>query len=111
MENKDGELVSDDARKANVLNEFFASVFTQENSSAIPIFDIKYNGVSVIQVYPSRDKLLKDLKSLNISKSMGHDGWDPRILKETADIICDPLLTISKKSFDSGEMPVFQVYT
>ena len=80
-------------------------MFTQENSSEIPIFDIKYNGVSVTQVYPSRDKLLKDLKSLNISKSMGPDGCHPRILKETADIICDPLLSIFKKSFDSGEVP------
>ena len=63
---------------------FFASVFTQGNSIEIPIFDIKYNGVSVTQMYPSRDKLLKDLKSLNISKSMGPDGDIPKNIKRNS---------------------------
>ena len=58
-------------------------------------------------MYISKEKVLKDLKNLNISKSMGPDGCHPRILKETADIICTPLSDIFQKSFDSGEVPKF----
>lgn len=91
------KLVTTDVEKANVLNDFFASVFTHEDLLLMPIFDIRYHGTSVTEVFATKEKILKDLKSLNISKSMGPDGCHPRFLKETSDVICEPLQKIFHK--------------
>ena len=105
LKNENGDLVSSDENKANILNDFFASVFTRENTRDIPDFDKRYNGMPVTEINVTKDKVLKDLKSLNVSKSMGPDGCHPRILKETAEIIHEPLYEIFKKSFEEGEIP------
>ena len=36
---------------------------------------------------------------------MGPDGHHPRFLKETSEIICEPLEIILDKSYQSGEVP------
>lgn len=102
---ENGDLVSSDKDKANLLNDFFASVFTRENTRTIPDFEKGYNGTPVTEINITKDKVLKDLKSLNVSKSMGPDGCHPRILKETADIIYEPMYEIFKKSYEEGEVP------
>ena len=105
LKDEDGSLVSTDKEKANVLNNFFSSVFTNEDTNQMPIFDIRYQGSPITEVVASKDRILKDLKNLNISKSMGPDGCHPRFLKETSDVICTPLETIFNKSFQFGEVP------
>ena len=105
LKNENGDLVYSDEDKANILNDFFASVFIRENTRDIPDFDKRYNGMPVTEINVTKDKVLKDLKSLNVSKSMGPDGCHPRILKETAEIIHEPLYEIFKKSFEEGEIP------
>ena len=48
-----------------------------------------------------RDKL----KSLKPSKSPGPDGIHPRVLRELADVIADPLKQIFDKSLSEGKLP------
>ena len=105
LKDKDGHTASTDIEKANLLNNFFASVFTKENTHQLPVFDLKYQGTPITQVVATRDKILKELKNLNISKSMGPDGCHPRYLKETSDIICEPLEIIFNNSYQAGKVP------
>ena len=93
LKNENGDLVSSDGDKANILNDFFASVFTREYTRDIPDFDKRYNSIPVTEINVTKDKVLKDLKSLNVSKSMGPDGCH------------GPLYEIFKKSFEDGEIP------
>ena len=49
--------------------------------------------------------LKKKLLKLKIHKSKGPDGIYPRVLKELASVICEPLGIIFKTSIRSGTPP------
>ena len=69
-----GLLIERSAEKADLLNTYFTTVFTQTPR---------------VEIDPQ--VVLKKIKELRISKSPGQDGLHPRVLKETADLIAEPL--------------------
>ena len=91
--------------EAEVLNSFFKSVFTVEDTSQLP----EPQGMKVDQVLSTveitplivKNKLLK----LNKSKSTGPDLIHPWVLSETAGSICIPLAMIFTKSMEQGIVP------
>ena len=96
---------SNDQEKADILNEFFSSVFTHEDLNNFPksrtrIFRSKLEDIEITE-----EIVLDALTSLNGSKSPGPDAIHPRILKECATIIAHPLSLIFKSSLASSELP------
>jgi len=105
LKNEQGHIVQDDKCKADLLNDFFASVFIEEPSGTLPVFDIRYSGTPVTDIVADIEKTAKSIKTINISKSMGPDEMHPRLLNETADIITRPLCDIFNKTFNEGKLP------
>ena len=105
LKDSHGILIQESEKKANLLNDFFASVFIKEPLGQLPIFDLRYHGQPVSKLVASTDEVCKRLKSLNVSKSMGPDNCHSRLMKVTADSIKEPLQTIFNKTFKEGALP------
>ncbi|CAM4591389.1 unnamed protein product [Caretta caretta] len=102
--NEGGNLVTEDVEKANVLNAFFASVFMNKVSSQSTALGSTAWGEGD---QPSVEKeVVRDyLEKLDEHKSMGPNALHPRVLKELADAIAEPLAIIFENSWRSGEVP------
>ena len=87
--------------KAEALNEFFASVFTDEDLGNLPCAQ-RYEGEKLDNFTIPPETLLKKLHDLKPGKSPGNDGWHPVFLKNIADLIATPLARLFQKSLDQG---------
>jgi hypothetical protein len=83
LKRKDGSLATEDASKADVLNEFFSSVFTHEDVTNVPrLEEGSYsNGVFLSEVRVTLAAVQRKLSDLNPNKAQGPDGVPPRALK------------------------------
>ena len=90
--------------KANVLNDFFSSVFVNEGDSPPPSFNINFNTILKNISITTKD-MEKQLKSLKINKSPGPDGMHPRFLAECAQAISYPLKILFDATMASGKIP------
>ncbi|NWT71497.1 RTXE polymerase, partial [Prunella himalayana] len=104
----EGNLITADKEKAEVLNAFFASVFSekmtclQDNCPLGLVDDIRgQNGLPIIQEEAVRELL----GCLGVHKSVRPDGIHPTVMKELADEITKPLSIIYQKSWLTGEVP------
>lgn len=103
--NSEGELSKSDQETADILNNFFTSVFEAEGDGPIPEFEQRHyeNELSDIMITEEIiDKLINQLKS---SKSQGPDNIHPKFLKETHLAIKQPLKIIFQQSLKEGKLP------
>ena len=85
LENENGNLISSDKSKAQILNNFFCSVFTQERTDNVPSCEQKTSDSFINTVTFTKEKVKKKLKNLNPAKLCGPDNINAVVLKELAE--------------------------
>ena len=99
-----GSIISDNKSKADMLNNQFLSVFTQEDLSNIP--DIGYDRIPAIDSLSiTINGVAKQLSLLKTNKASGPDAIPPWFLKEYAAEIAPILTNIFQDSIESGTVP------
>ena len=102
---EDGSKTNGDKEKAEALLHFFTSVFTKEDQDEdIPEFQNRTEH-TMEEINFDREDIKKRLKNLNGSKSPGPDEIHPRVLKELAEEVTEPLYILFKQSREECKIP------
>jgi len=102
----DGKLVSDDKHKADLLNDYFKSVFVIEPDDDFFNMNCNDNVDTVIDsIVIEKEAILMAITKLNTSKSAGPDEIHAKIIKECSLPFCDVFYLLFKKSLNEGVLP------
>ena len=80
----DNSVTYSDQEKCELFNHYFSSVFTNEDYSTIPSFQLSRDIVPLTDIDITPAMVLNKLMHLDPSKSSGPEGWPILSLKETA---------------------------
>ena len=94
-----------DQERAKILNKYFASVFTEEETKSIPSFEDRNFIDPLEDTLISPEIIVKSINMIKAGKSQGPDLIHPRLLKETSNCIALPLSKLFRQSLDEGKLP------
>ena len=96
LQNNRGNIISDGFQMAEVLNEYFSSVFTTEDISSLPVpFTFEGNTSEHLgQLFVIPEMIANKIKKMKDNKSPGVDGIPPKLLKEIVEQISTPLANL-----------------
>ena len=89
---------------ANIMNNYFSSVFTIEQLNNVPHLD-QYEGNIFANFNFSTEEVQEKLQHLNMFKSTGPDMLHPRILCALEDKLARPLTHIFNNLVETGIIP------
>jgi hypothetical protein len=109
LKNSRGDLVVEDGEAANLLNTYFSSVFTVENTEEMQepllLFQGKLEADGLIDLKINSMLVERKLQSLKVDKCPGLDGIHPKMLFELRKEISEPLSNIFNRSLEESVVP------
>merc|ERR1712074_255324 len=101
-------LAYDDVIICDILNKYFASVFTNENEITLttaPFIRNFLESEKLVDIDIKEENVRFYIDKLKASKSPGTDAIHAIVLKELKDILTKPLTDIFNSSINNGEIP------
>jgi hypothetical protein len=98
-----GEFVTNNFEKANLLNKYFESVYAKEDSLQNAFIPVVLEPMREITI--QRSGVIKQLRSIKSNKSPGPEGIPARVLKDLAPQIAPFLEIVFNKSLSEGKVP------
>ena len=93
-----GQVVSESKDMASVLNNYFLSVFTREDTEAIPEPRAEHVGEELRKVKITTKKVQDKIKNLREGAASGPDKIGPQLLKELIDVVASPLALVMRRT-------------
>ena len=105
LKKENNDLISDDYEKACLLNNYFCSISTlNDSNTSKPDFPLRTNAtLDFFQITPS--KVLDILQILKLGKASGLDSISHQMLKKTCNTVCVPLSLLFNLSLSKSEFP------
>ena len=106
LKDKDDKIINEDEAKANILNDFFSSVFTREQIDNLPQIETKIPYKDhCTEINVSVEEVEKKLRQLNPNKAQGPDKIPSQILRELSHELAEPYAILYNKSLKMGQIP------
>ena len=105
LETPSNGLTGNDKDKAEILANFFSSVFTQENMENMPTVTMSKSNGGLESYEIGVEDVRKKLSILNPNKSPGSDNLHPRILREMKNVLDKPLTMLYQETLTTGMIP------
>ena len=101
-----GAKSSSNHEAAETLNNYFCSVFTNEDTSELPVIDDIQVPDKLSDIEIKLEAIADKLGQLKDGKACGPDGLHPKLLKEARAELALPLQIIFSQSLDAGTVPL-----
>ena len=109
LEGSDGNIITEGFVMAENLNEYFSSVFTRIDISALPVPETKFEGREsdyLGQLIVTPKTVAKKIRDMKDNKSPRVDGIPPKLLLEIVEQTSVPLAIVFILSLDEGIDPL-----
>ena len=110
MENSEGIIVGDNKGMSMMLNEYFSTVFTDEELSRMPIpkereREREGSDVSIDWIEVTEEKVEQAIRNLKANKAAGVDELESSYVKGSMEGLVRPLRILFEKSLTDGKIP------
>ena len=100
------KMTKNDHEKAKILGNSFSSAYVKEPDCSWILRDEDKPDIKEdLKLNITKEDILQKLLKLNANKSPGPDNLQPRVIKELALVLVDPLFIIFKLSLKLGKVP------
>ena len=104
LEKEDGTRTDSDEETAEILSDFFQSVFTSEPAGEVPTLPTVIEE-TIDDFEFTKEDVEEKLNKLSDDKCPGPDQIHPRVLRECSQELSLPLYMIYRKTLDTGILP------
>ena len=105
--NKNSPTTNCNKKKAEIFSNYFASVWTDENTNELPYFRPRNVKFPMKEIEITEDMVYKKLDKLKTDKTPVPGGAHPLILKELAGVLSKPITILFRKSLQNRRLPTF----
>ena len=105
LNDDNGDVVTSDIDRANLLNDYFTSMCTDDDGNKPPFERIVPDDSNLESVEFTPEIVYAAIKKLKVAGASGPDGFPPRLFKHLAGCLAEPLSLMFTSFMSVGKVP------